>query len=234
MWQSFSKFHCIVLYNYFFVCTTVSPLYQCQSSLEQSGQVFIPNIPDFYFTPENAASFRGNGGNLTTITQRGTTYIFTLPALSAQRNCSGTVLSIQHCFQARARDIGQVRRVFDLLNVTIDGGQFTVNERFSVEATLQEEMCADPPGSVERVCCTNGSLQFRLPASSFVFGVVITDNNIRLLTFTSAVTEYDVERWVRQPSGNYGPMPGDTFSAGDSQTDRSLLLLRFFLGKINK
>ena len=201
--------------------------YQCQFSSQQSGQVFIPNIPDLYFTPENAAA--RFGGNLTeTSQQNGTTYIFTLPALSSERNCSGTVLSLQYCFLARARDIGNTLSVFDLLSLTRDGNQFTVNERFAPpQITLRQDMCADPPEmGMRRVCCTTVSLesgQVQVPASAFTFGVL---TNVRLLTFVDRV---NVERFTYRPTGNSELTRGSTFQ-GSSRMNSSLLLLRFFLG----
>ena len=227
---------CVGVFTKTNIGPVVSSLYQCQSASEQSGQVFTPNIPDFYFTPENAARFRGDGGNLTQTENRGNTYIFTLPPLSAERNCSGTVLSLQYCFQARARDIGNTLSVFDWLSLTRDGNQFTVNARFAApQVTPEEGMCANPPGGVQRVCCTTVSLasgRFQVPASAFTFGVVITNSNVRPLTFVDGVTEYDVESFIERPAGNPGPMPGDMF-VGSSRTDHSLLLLRYFLlGKL--
>ena len=205
-------------------------LYQCQSSSEQSGQVFTPNIPDFYFTPENAANFRGTG-NLTRAGAKGTTYIYTIPALSAERNCSGTLLSFQFCFQTWEKGLGTSLRVFELLNLTRDDNTFTVNRRFITEHTIaRESICADIPASREKVCCTTARLQSRqlqFSASSFVLGVVLRSNRYRPLTFANEVTEFDVESFVEMSR----PMPGDKFNVS-LRANRPHLVLRFFLGNI--
>ena len=214
--------------------------YQCQPSSPNSDQVYFPNLPDFYFSYTNAAALRvGQDRTLTpTEINEGATYAFTVPAVSPERNCSGTVVSFQYCYQARASDIGQERNVFDFITLTRDGQNLTVMNRSPVNVTLQEDMCTDPPGNVQRICCTMqnipNQLQFQLPASNFTFGVVNTNSNIRILNFLNSVTEFDVERfWVRQ-YGTVGPMPRDILSPGRNfsiRYDRSLLLIRFFIGK---
>ena len=47
-------------YSYFVIlwCTQTSSLFQCQPYTDQSGLVYTPNIPDFYFSDVNAADFR--------------------------------------------------------------------------------------------------------------------------------------------------------------------------------
>ena len=189
--------------------------YQCQSYSEQSGQVFIPNLPDlYYFSPENASRFRGDGGDVTGTGERVTTYIFTVPTLSVEHKCSGTVLSI------KAQVIGQVRKVFDLLNLS---SQFTVDE-------TPREMCADLLGSVHMVCCTNGSLesgQFQFPASTFTIGVVTASSNFRLLTSVDGVTEYDKENFTESTEETLVLTLGDMLG-GCNHSDHSLLLLQFW------
>ena len=212
----------------------MSSLYQCQPSSQSSDQVFIPNIPDFYFDDANAATFRGDGVNNLTVTgRRGTTFVFTVPAVSPERNCSGAVMSIQYCHQARASDIGQTRNIFDLITLRRNGLNFTVLTRDDVRYTLQSSMCSDPPGDVQRVCYTTQTFSIQLPASSFSYGVVNNANNLRLLTFSNSVTDFDVERFSIRQHGDAGPMPGDTLLPGCNfaqRLDRSLFLLRFFLG----
>lgn len=221
--------------------STAPSLYQCQPSSANNGQVFFPNIPDFYFNGTNAASFRdGSGANLTITGQSGATYVFTVPEQSAERNCSGTVVSFQYCYQARNGDIGQTRDVFALIALTRNGLQFNVTARMRVQTTPQNSiLCTDRPGRMQKICCTTRNLspseQLQVPVSNFTFGVVNTNNNTRILHFRNQITDYDVERfWIRQQGSN-GPMPGDILSPGSSfvqQFDRSLLILRFFIGKL--
>ena len=81
----------------------ISSLFQCQPSSDESGQVYTPNIPDFYFNDENTADFRtGDEENLITLRNR-LTYIFTK---SSERNCTGNVVAIQYCYETRNSQIG--------------------------------------------------------------------------------------------------------------------------------
>ena len=173
----------------------VSPLFQCQFLSEESELVYTPNIPDSYFNDINAARFRTNeGGNRLARSSRNT-YIFTIPSESVQRNCSGRVVSIQYCYQARNSDIGKRRNAFNFLSLVQepvqDGVQFTVNSSITIQTTPQNSICTNPPGVIQQICCDNTSLidndqfQIPLPPSNYTFGVRII-NNIRPLAFTNS------------------------------------------------
>ena len=75
-------------------------------STDQSGLMYTPNIPDFYFSDVNAANFRSSGGANLTTSRNGVTYIFTIPAESSERNCTGNVVAIQYCYETRNGQIG--------------------------------------------------------------------------------------------------------------------------------
>lgn len=213
-----------------------STLYHCPHAPDSEGLVYTPNIPDYYFDDQNAANFRN--GYLTETGNKGTTYVFTIPPESTERNCSGTVMAIQFCYQARARDIGRTRNVFDFIILTRNGQELTVTERRKVKVVPSDTTCTNPPGSIERVCCTMQKFteQFELPSSNFTFGVVNRMNRVRMLTFVDIVTEFDVERFHIRQHGNAGPIPGDVLSPGSKfvrHLDRSLLLLRFLIGELS-
>ena len=203
---------------------TSSLLFQCQSSSNQNGLVYTPNIPDFYFNDVNAADFRtGSGANLTT-SMFGTIYIFTIPPESPLRNCSGTVVSLQYCYQARDRDIGMTRDVFDFLSLVQDGMQFTVKSSVTIRTIPQNN-----------ICCDNTSLslsdQFQLPSSSFAFSVAITKRNVRPLAFTNSTSEYCVKQYR---VGQLRTNPGSKFTFFSSeQVNDGSLLFRFFIGKLS-
>ena len=98
-----------------------SALFQCQHSSYSSGQVYTPNIPDFYFDNEKAAAFStgSSGANLTTAIA-GHTYIFTIPPVSAERNCTGTVIALQYCHVDRRNLNVQRREIFNLFLLSED------------------------------------------------------------------------------------------------------------------
>ena len=177
----------------------VSSLFHCQFLSEESELVYTPNIPDSYFNDSNAARFRTcEGGNCLARSSR-RTYIFTIPSESVQCNCSGRVVSIQYCYQARDSDIGKRRNVFNFLSLVQepvqDGVQFTVYSSITIQTTPEDSICSDPPGYIQQICCDTTSLiefQIPLPSSNYTFGVGIINNNVRPLVFTNSVTEYRV------------------------------------------
>ena len=217
-------------------------IFQCQSSSDQNGLVYTPNIPDFYFNDMNAANFRTGGrANLTT-SQDGITYIFTIPPESPlMRNCSGTVVSLQYCYQARDSDIGRNRNIFNLLFLTQNGMDFTVNGMITRQAHPRNNTCTDPNSeAIQQICCETRSLtglniydRFHIPFSSFAFGVVITDGNVRPLTFTTSATEYHVEQYQAALGAN-GPSLGNTFTLTENNqvNNGASLLFRFFIGSL--
>ncbi len=202
--------------------------FQCQSSSGESGLVYTPNIPDFYFNDENAADFWTGGGANLTDSVNGITHFFTVPA---SHNCSGDMVSIQYCYQARKSDINKVRTVFNLLAVNRSGLEFTTILSITIQTTPRNSICTNPPGrGMQRICCDTTPLNgFQIPPSEYTFGIVITNVNVRPLAFANSVMEYRVEQF-RAALGNAGPSTV-TLTAGDLLTDRSLLLIRFFVGK---
>ena len=165
------------------------------------------------------------------ISQFGVTYIFTIPSESTvQRNCSGRVMSIQYCYQARNEDIGNTQDVFRFLSLTQDGLQFTVSTNVIIQTTPLNSICSDFPGSLQQICCDTTSLsvndQFQIPPSTYTFGIVIVNNNVKLLAFTNNVR-------VEQYQVSLGPSipPGSKYTLTENaQVNRSLLLLRFLIG----
>ena len=166
--------------------------------------------------------------------QFGVTYIFTIPSESTvQRNCSGRVMSIQYCYQARNEDIGNSRDVFHLLSLVQDGLQFTVSTNVIIQTTPQNSICSDFPGSLRQICCDTTSLsvsdQFQIPPSTYTFGVVIINNNVKLLAFANDVREYQVEQYQILLGLSFPP--GNKFTLTENaQMNGSLLLLRFLIG----
>ena len=180
-----------------------------------------------------AANFRTGGGANLTQSQTGVTYIFTVPPESPLRNCSGTVVSLQYCYQARDSDIRRNRNVFNFLSLVQDSMQFTVKSRVTIQTTPLDNICTDPPGSIQRICCDNTSPsdQFQLPSSSFAFGVEIINGNVRPLAFTNSTSEYRIEQY-REEGLRTNPGSKFTFLSSE-QVNGGSLLFRFFIGKLS-
>ena len=150
-----------------------------------------------------------------------------------QRNCSGRMMSIQYCYQARNEDIGNTRDVFRFLSLTQDGLQFTVNMNVIIQTTPLNSICSDFPGSLQQICCDTMSLsvsdQFQIPPSTYTFGVVNINNNVKLLAFANDIREYQVEQY--QALLGLSIPPGNKFTLTENaQVNQSLLLLRFLIG----
>ena len=170
-----------------------------------------------------------------TMSLNGFTYIFTIPSKSIQRNCSGRVMSIQYCYQAKNSDIGQTRNVFTFLSLIQEGVQFTVNSSVTIQTTPEDSICSDPrAGGIQQICCDTTFLsaidQFQISSSTYnTFGVVIINNNVKPLVFASTVTEYRVEQYQSALGSSFSIGTIYTFT-NSTQVNGSLLLLRFFIG----
>ena len=80
-------------------------------------------------------------------------------------------------------------------------------------------------------CCDTTALsntdQFELSASSYTFGVRVTESRIQPLAFKDSFTEFRVEQFQTTKSRN-----SYTLREGDRMVDKSLLLLRFIIGMV--
>jgi len=139
--------------------------------MELEEQVYTPNITDFYFDATNAASFR----NSLIPVVAGITTIFTVPPESSmQRNCSGTLVAVQYCYQISSSAFNQTNDIFNFLSLTnVSEYNFTVTRKLTVRSRPETNVCSDLLGS-DRICCdtttVNPTLQF--PSSSYTFGII--------------------------------------------------------------
>ena len=197
----------------------ISSLLRCQSS-DRSGLVYTPNIPDFYFNVTNAAAF-----SLDSRVTNKSTFIFTITSESLLRNCNGTVVSLQYCYQARNGDMGNIT----FLSLAQNGMQVKVNKRISMRTTPQNNKCI---GDTEQICCVTGDLQprqrFKITSSMYSFGVVI--NGRRPLSFTTLATENYLKQY-QVPVGMDTRMRF-TLSEDDRLNNPSFILLRFLIGNL--
>ena len=221
------------------MASPVPSLFQCQSSSEQNGQVFTPNIPDLYFEHENAYSFRiSDIANLTVLQPalepaRG--YFFTLPPQSAERDCSGTVQAVEYCYQRSDTDPESLR--FDL--VIVDNSSSVIQERFPVEHTPSGDTCTLHTRRQAQtwLCCVTTQLssenQFNIPSSSILFGVVHNSSgSARVLAFNNTVATYYNVTAQRTSPGAFGFLdlgPGQVLPS-HRVVPSGLPLLRFIIG----
>ena len=176
------------------------------------------------------------GANLIT-SSNGVTYIFTIPAESAERNCTGNIVAIQYCYETRNREIGSSNEinVFNFLHMNRSGFVFTVTGSFTEQTSPQDSFCTASTGGVQQICCDTATLdmmdQFQLPTTSYTFAVMAINNNARPLAFAGSATEYRHEQ-LQASLGSSALPPGNIFTLAQSSvvTDQSLLLLRFNIG----
>ncbi len=221
-----------------------SSLFQCQSSSDQSGLVYTPNIPDFYFNHTNAADLRTSGGSLIDspprVKEKRATHIFTIPPGSASRNCNGSLISIQYCYRARDRDINIEQTIFILSSLLSlnQHGLFEVKNISIILNTPRNSTCIaiDSPGKIQQIiCCDTTPLSgLQIPSSEYIFGVTITDPAaVRPLAFRGNITQYRISQ-TSAALGSTGPPQGSIFTLNESNsvnyTHRALLLLRFIIG----
>ena len=142
------------------------------------------------------------------------------------------MVSLQYCYQARNRDRGRNRTVFNFLFLTQNSiNNFTVIRNISIRTIPTNGKCTDPQNNIDQICCDNTSLsiydRFQLPSSNFTFGIEISNVNVRPLAFTNSAIKYSVEQYqVAQGAAN-GPTINET-----TRVTNGSLLLRFFIGNV--
>ena len=200
----------------------MSSLFQCESSSEQNGQVFIPNISDFYFTPKYAG--------VTFNRSLGYTYIYNLPPQSAEEECSGTVVAMQYCYRTLERELNNAN-VFRFLYLTKCGLEFKIMKILSL--TYDETNRVDSVSGSSSVCCHKISLSrqamFNLSSlDNFTFGIEI--RRAPLIAFEDITTEHNIEHFQAQLNDTE-LMEGSSFSLTESNRRSSVspLLFRMFI-----
>ena len=194
-------------------------LFQCQSSTDQRGRVFTPNIPDSNFNRTTIGNFTQERS------EKGLTHIYTIPTDSEGHNCSGTAVAIQYCVAINTSNMKNTS--FSLLILDQDGLQFTVTKRIRVR-TPEDTFCSPSGNSNELVCCTKEALspteQFKISSSlsSFTFGILP-----RFSQFLSVPTENGVGKFQAVLSELGKPNTNFTATMAESS---SLLLMRLIIG----
>lgn len=211
----------------------VLALFECTA--EENKLVSTPNIPDSYFNPSKAGDLRTQRIPTLVTSTKEVTYVFTIPpVLESQRNCSGSVTAFEYCFEAKKRDVNKKKKLFHFLSLTRETGHFRVHNKFLVEIKPKDDsVCtSDLSGGVMHICCGQHTLDpsngVMIPSESYSFGIVVRD--LRLLAFRSSEMEFNFPQF-QLSLGKEGPSVGATFGIGALLMDRSLLLLKFIIGR---
>ena len=159
------------------------------------------------------------------------TYFFTIPPESAERNCSGTVVTIQFCYRIRKNLINSTQDVLLFHSVTRDGFDFTVNGSFTVRTTPHQSECAQSRNWY--LCCDTTTLsaenQLSISPESYTFGVTIVNKDVTPYAFRDD-TEFVIEQF-QAAIGTTIPV-GTSYTLAWSEVSDGLLLMRFMIGKI--
>ena len=204
--------------------TNARSLFQCQpSSSDQAGRVYTPNIPDFYFNHSNVAA-------ISDLVSPGI-YVFTFPPYESGVSCSGTVESVQACYQVEkgGKDRDSDQDVILLLLVK-DNDEFIVTNQLPWR--VNPDGCTSQGKKKMNICCDNFVLnesQFQITSTNFSFGVVVVDDGVRPLHFQASDMEYDVEQY-QFPTMELSNI--ELSLADATVTSDSLILLRFVVGML--
>ena len=217
--------------------TAESSLFQCQptTDVDRRGQVFTPNIPDFYFNHMNALALAQQETLTSLSVERGTKFTFTTPP---ETTCNGTVLAFEFCYLTF--DVQTIQDVLTFATLNRDELQFTVIDfdPIRIRANAQTAICSVLVENDQYICCDTYTLpddeQFQIPSSDYTFGVETRRNvnQFRLLTFSGVNTEFRFPHFQGIPTDNNLNRIGDTFTltSGGFQNEGSLLLLRLIIG----
>ncbi len=210
--------------------TALAPvgLFQCKPSSEETGQIYTPSIPDFFFDHMNAADLsRGDVNKLS----REFTHIISIPAESAERNCSGTAMILQYCYTTNAEEFGHSKNVFNFLILSQDRERFRIKRKLRIMSQPTESICTAVSDATEVICCDTERLssyrRFQIPRSPFTFGILPVYKDTQLLVIPLDEGASKQYRGVLQNSGNIN----STFTAAsiDEMDSLSLPLLRISL-----
>ena len=176
-----------------------SSTFHCQPSSVQSGLVYTPNIPDFYFDHVNV-------GSSNDVTDIGGSTVYIYPV--SEDRCSGTAVAIELCYRAFDRNRGSQQSIFTLIAMNQVGLRVTPYHRVPVVVTPTNGNCVPSSGVIN--CCDimhiSNSQQFQLPppTSLFAYGLEYAAGDSTPLAFTSS---YSVTRYT----GPFGFMFLDLF-----------------------
>ena len=227
----------IMFYFVYAASSAHAQLFQCRPSENDAyGQVF-PNIPDMYFNPAQAAN--SLTGTIPALTALGANmaYVFIIPAVGSNRNCSSGVVAFEYCYRT-SRTIGSGQRtVFEFLHLTRNPPvsstlpqTFTVDSRFQVRDNPSMATCTDIAGTTDQVCCSVSDLsaanQHEAPTTEYTIGIAISNSAILALAISNSQTAFNISRYETalstvQVGGSFIQSP---------LTGRSIALLRFYLG----
>ena len=211
-----------------------SPL-QCQPYSNQTGQqLYTPSIPDLYFNDSNTARFRDT---FVDVAQARKTYIYPgTSSKSAERNCGGTVVGIEFCYQTTEANVltEKSRRVVKILSFAQDGLNFIVNHTFRLNSMPSNSICTQS-STRNAACCqkTTLSSEDQFPISPLHAVGVTALAGPRLLVITRPSYVRPVEHFVtisdnstRWPIGS-----SVVFDERDIQSSSVLVLMRFIIGE---
>lgn len=157
-------------------------VFQCQHTSDPSGQIYTPNIPDSFFNHENAANYRATNNEDTL--DKEFTYIYTIPAESAERDCRGIAIAMEYCYTTSINSKRLRINVFNFLVLTQDGQQFTINNRLRIRSTPRSTICTTVKTQMqhshginaELVCCDRTNIgtsrRFEVTESPVTIGVL--------------------------------------------------------------
>ena len=155
--------------------------------------------------------------------------------MSQARNCSGTVMAIQHCYHADLTkgQIGKEQDIFKFLSASINQDLlFTINDSFMVRSASDESDCTvgvRAGRSTPHDCCSTFTLpesnRFQLSSQSYTFGVQVSMDKFRPYAFRAETAEFNVKQY------QLALINRDSFSLiGLELFGRSLFLMKFLIG----
>lgn len=146
---------------------------------------------------------------------------------SAQRNCTGNVMSIQHCYRGIRSNRNTLQSVCEFFVMNQTGLNLNVIRSFTLQSTPDNTKCVR--NSRRITCCDTAQLtesqQFLFPSSLFAFGMEVnTNSDIQPLAFASSATEYVVNGF-REASSS-------TMNYSLSNSTHGLAVMKFLIGKM--
>ena len=214
------------------LCSSLSSLlphfYYVDSSYVQgaTSRVYLPNIPDFYFSQENITGFRTLSNNAANI--------FTLPHEAGESYCNGTVVTVQFCYEIEDLRVRGIRINFML--ISRNDYIFTTQLVFEVITDRDSDTCVASTVEGRQICCTTRNLSTphslqMCNSTNFTFAILTGCCHIFVLSFNNSegsFAEHFETSFKIPPRTEGGTF---TLNKEDSNETNFHPLMRFIIGK---
>ena len=169
-----------------FLASVEGQIFQCQTPSKDT--YLFPEVAEFHFNATKIVS----SDSYELLSEW--VWFYKIPEYSiSQRNCSGNVTSIRHCYWINEKKLDENLLVFNVVLGHYTSSSFTVTRLISINSTPTNDKCT--VGGKQRVCCDNfefynNRFLFQLPEQEYMFGIYTTGHQVSITSLYYPTTSY--------------------------------------------